>query len=165
MTFADPKTAVLRHADAEVIGGPPSTGRLLLDSSATSGALAAVRITLGSGADGAVPHQHYTAAEMFYVLDGSVRVLSGTDVLTLGTGDMAVVPPNTDHAFAAAPGSPADLLIVVTPGFERFGYFRLLEKLKKGEATLDELLASQDTYDNHFVDSPTWTADRQAAEG
>jgi mannose-6-phosphate isomerase-like protein (cupin superfamily) len=165
MTLVDPKTAVIRHADAEVLGGPPSTGRMLLDSSSTGGALAAVRITLGGGADGAVPHRHYTASEMFFVLDGSVRVLSGGGILTLGTGDMAVVPPNTDHAFAAAPGSPADLLIVATPGFERFGYFRLLEKLKHGEATLDELLASQDAYDNHFVDSPAWTADRQATAG
>jgi hypothetical protein len=57
-----------------------------------------------------------------------------------------------------APG--ADLLIVVTPGIERFGYFRLLARLAQGQATLDELLTAQDRYDNHFMDSPGWQAAR-----
>lgn len=165
MTLADPRTALVRHADAEVVGGPPSTVRLLLDGPATNGAVSTQRVTLAGGADGAVPHHHATASELFYVLDGSLQVLAGDDVLTLGEGDMAVVPPHTPHAFAAAPGSPADVLIVITPGVERFGYFRLLERFKRGEATLEELLATQEQYDNHFVDSPAWTAARQASTG
>jgi quercetin dioxygenase-like cupin family protein len=153
-------TAVVRSADAEVIGGPPSTGRMLLDSSATGGALSTVRITLGEGADGAVPHTHTTAAEMFYVLDGRVEVLADQEVITLEQGDVAVVPPDVAHAFGAAPGHEADLLIVITPGVERFEYFRLLARLRAGEATLEELLDSQDLYDNHFLDSPIWTKTR-----
>ena len=163
MSLALPPAAVIREADAEVLGGPPSTGRMLLDSSATGGALSAVRITLGAGADGATPHHHATASEMFYILDGSARVLAGDDILTLGTGDLAVVPPNTAHAFAATPGTPADLLIVITPGVERFGYFRLLAALRTGQATVQDLLDAQDTYDNHFLDSPAWSRERQAA--
>ena len=38
-----------------------------------------------------------------------------------------VVPPDTAHAFATAPGRAADFLIVLVPGLERFGYFRLVE--------------------------------------
>ncbi|MEV4074357.1 cupin domain-containing protein [Nonomuraea fuscirosea] len=157
MTIFDPATAaVIRSVDAEVIGGPPSTGRMLLDSSATGGALSTVRITLGEGADGAVPHTHTTASELFYVLDGRAQVLAGEKVVTLEQGDVAVVPPDVAHAFAAAPGSEADLLIVITPGVERFEYFRLLARLKTGEATLEELLESQERFDNHFLDSPAW---------
>ncbi|MEV0160453.1 cupin domain-containing protein [Nonomuraea fuscirosea] len=157
MTIFDPTTAaVIRSVDAEVIGGPPSTGRMLLDSSATGGALSTVRITLGEGADGAVPHTHTTASELFYVLDGRAQVLAGEKVVTLEQGDVAVVPPDVAHAFAAAPGSEADLLIVITPGVERFEYFRLLARLKTGEATLEELLESQERFDNHFLDSPAW---------
>ncbi|GGT20524.1 cupin domain-containing protein [Nonomuraea spiralis] len=161
MSLIDPRTtAVIRSVDAEIIGGPPSTGRMLLDSSATGGALSTMRITLGEGADGAVPHTHTTASEMFYVLDGRVQVLSGDEVITLEQGDVAVVPPDVAHAFGAAPGAEADLLIVITPGVERFEYFRLLARLKTGEATLEELLASQDRFDNHFLDSPAWTKAR-----
>ncbi|RSN02933.1 cupin [Nonomuraea sp. WAC 01424] len=161
MSLIDPRTtAVIRSVDAERTGGPPSTGRMLLDSSATGGALSTMRITLGEGADGAVPHTHTTASEMFYVLDGRVQVLSGDEVITLEQGDVAVVPPDVAHAFGAAPGAEADLLIVITPGVERFEYFRLLARLKAGEATLEELLASQDRFDNHFLDSPAWTKAR-----
>ena len=149
-------TAIVRADDAEIVGGPPNTGRLLLDASATGGALSSQRIQLGVGADGALPHHHTTASELFYILEGEARVLAGDEILTLREGDMAVVPPNTAHAFAAAPGSSADLLIVITPGVERFEYFRLLKRLQDGEATLEELLAAQELYDNHFLDSPTW---------
>jgi hypothetical protein len=40
---------------------------------------------------------------------------------------------------------------VITPGIERFGYFRLLARLLQGQATPDELLAAQDRYDNYFL--------------
>jgi hypothetical protein len=48
---------------------------------------------------------------------------------------------------------------VITPGVERFGYFRLLARVLQGQATPDELLA-QDRYDNYFLDSPEWRAAR-----
>jgi hypothetical protein len=37
------------------------------------------------------------------------------------------------HAFAAPPGSGADLLIVIIPGVERFEYFRHLARIAAGE--------------------------------
>ena len=57
----------------------------------------------------------------------------------------------------------ADFLIVQAPGLPRFGYFRLIERLRRGEATLEELLASQEFYDNHFLDSPVWRTARESA--
>jgi quercetin dioxygenase-like cupin family protein len=153
-------TVIVRAADAEVVGGPPSTIRLLADASATGGALTSQRVTLATGADGAAPHHHATATELFYVLGGAVQVLAGETVNLASEGDLIVVPPTVAHAFAAPPGREADLLIVLTPGVERFEYFRLLERLSKGEATLEELLATQDLYDNHFLDSPAWRAAR-----
>jgi hypothetical protein len=56
-----------------------------------------------------------------------------------------------------------DFLIVQAPGLERFGYFRLIERLSRGEATLEELLASQELYDNHFLESSVWQAARELA--
>ncbi|MFG6191867.1 cupin domain-containing protein [Nonomuraea sp. JJY05] len=166
MSLITPETAVVRAADAEIIGGgdAPATGRLLLDSSSTGGALSSLRMTLTPGADGAVPHLHTSSSELFYVLGGAAQVLAGDEVLTLEEGDMAVVPPNVAHAFAAAPGSEADLLIVITPGVERFEYFRLLARLRTGQATLEELLNSQELYDNHFLDSPQWKEARSLGQ-
>jgi quercetin dioxygenase-like cupin family protein len=154
-------TFVLRAGDAEVVGQAPSLIRLLADASQTNGALTAQRVTLSAGADGAVPHRHTRGSEMFYVLRGVGQVLSGDDVLVAQEGDLVVVPPDVVHAFGAAPGHDLDLLIVLTPGIERFEYFRLLGRLGRGEATLEELLESQDRFDNHFVDSPPWTAARR----
>ncbi|MEW1778206.1 cupin domain-containing protein [Streptomyces sp. NPDC086777] len=150
------ESVIVREADAEVVGGDPVGVRLLADSSATGGALSTVRVTLGEGADGAVPHLHRNSAELFYLLDGAADVLSGDDVLTAERGDLVVVPPGRPHAFAAVPGSTADILIVITPGVERFEYFRHLQRLRLGEATLESLLAVQELYDNHYLRSEAW---------
>ncbi|MFF4119451.1 cupin domain-containing protein [Streptomyces sp. NPDC001714] len=150
------ESVIVREADAEVVGGDPVGVRLLADSSATGGALSTVRVTLGEGADGAVPHLHRNSAEMFYLLGGAADVLSGDDVVTAGPGDLVVVPPGRPHAFAAVPGSTADILIVITPGVERFEYFRHLQRLRLGEATLESLLEVQELYDNHYLRSEAW---------
>ncbi|WP_217547592.1 cupin domain-containing protein [Streptomyces sp. GbtcB6] len=150
------ESVIVREADAEVVGSDPTRVRLLADSSSTGGALSTVRVTLGEGADGAVPHLHRNSAEMFYLLDGAADLLSGDDVVTAERGDLIVIPPGAPHAFAAVPGSTADILIVITPGVERFEYFRHLQRLRLGEATLESLLEVQELYDNHYLRSEAW---------
>ncbi|MEV5957973.1 cupin domain-containing protein [Streptomyces sp. NPDC051987] len=150
------ESVIVREAGAEVVGGDPVGVRLLADSSATGGALSTVRVTLGEGADGAVPHLHRNSAELFYLLDGAAELLSGDDVVTAERGDLVVVPPGKPHAFAAVPGATADILIVITPGVERFEYFRHLQRLRLGEVTPESLLEVQEVYDNHFLRSPAW---------
>lgn len=147
---------VVREAEAEVLGGGPVTGRLYADSSATGGALTSQRITLRGGAAGATPHHHKTASELFYVLTGSAELLAGERVVTVAAGDLVVVPTGTVHAFAAAADRDADLLIILTPGVERFEYFRHLQRIATGEAPLESILEVQDRYDNHFDDSQLW---------
>ncbi|MFF8865954.1 cupin domain-containing protein [Streptomyces sp. NPDC015139] len=149
-------TVLVRDAEAEVIGGAPTSVKLLADSSASGGALSTVRVTLTEGADGARPHLHRNSAEMFFLLDGEAELLSGDDVVTARSGDLVVVPPDRPHAFAAAPGSTADILIVITPGVERFEYFRHLRRIHLGEVTPESLLEVQELYDNHFLRSESW---------
>jgi len=149
-------SVVVRSAEAEVVGRAPATVRLLADSSATGGALSTQRITLTGGADGARPHHHTGSAEMFFMLDGTARLLSGDKIVTAEQGDLVVVPPGMPHAFAAAPGQDADILIVITPGIERFEYFRHLERIGLGKVPPESLLEVQELYDNHFVASEVW---------
>ena len=47
-------------------------------------------------------------------------------------------------------------MIVLTPGVERFEYFRQLQRIAAGEAPLESILEVQDRYDNHFDDSQVW---------
>ncbi|MGW1987062.1 cupin domain-containing protein [Streptomyces collinus] len=154
------ETVIVREAEAEVVGRAPSTVRLLADSSRTGGALSTQRVTLTAGADGARPHWHDHSAEMFFLLDGAAEILSGDDVVTAGPGDLVIVPPARPHAFAAVPGADADLLIVLTPGVERFEYFRHLRRVALGEVTPESLLEVQELYDNHFLRSAAWDARR-----
>lgn len=158
-------TFIIRSGEAEFLGADdfPASVRLLADASSTSGALSAQRVTLTSGTDGASPHLHQGSSELFFLIEGAAQVLAGSDVTTLRDGDLAVVPPGTPHAFAAAPGASADLLIAITPGVERFEYFRLQARVLLGQAGLEDLLAVQDRYDNHFLDSPEWRAARTTA--
>lgn len=147
---------VVRETDAEVVGSPPVTGRLYADAESTGGALSSQRITLLNGASGARPHHHAGSSELFYLVSGSAELLAGEQVLTAAAGDLIVVPPGTVHAFAAAEHSDADLFIILTPGVERFEYFRHLQRIATGVASIESILDVQDRYDNYLDDSPAW---------
>ena len=129
---------------------------LLADSSTTHGALSSHRVALAPGADGAVPHRHDKASELFFILSGELDVLAGDDVITTAAGDLLVVPPGLAHAFGAHRGSAAEALIVITPGIERFDYFRHVVRLRAGTEPREILLALQDRFDTHFVESAAW---------
>ena len=153
---------VVRGADAETIGHPAFlSSRLLVDASATrDGHLGALWTSLAEGVDGASPHHHAHRSELFYVIRGEIEVLAADRVVRAAEGDVVVVPPGTAHAFGALPGSPAELLIVLAPGIDRFEYFRTLERIAFGKAPADALLGEQERYDTWFLESEPWRAAR-----
>ncbi|MFE3073100.1 cupin domain-containing protein [Streptomyces sp. NPDC059247] len=149
---------LVRAAEAVTIeDGATSLITLLADAGATGGALTANRATFRKGSPGAPAHFHTKATEMFFVLSGRMRILLHDQVVTLGTGDFLTVPPNVPHAFAPAPGEEGDMLVAFTPGMERFDYYRLLERVYRGEASVQDIRDSSERYDNHYFDSPVWT--------
>lgn len=162
LTNEDDQGAVLvRAAEAETLDSDPGgVIRLLADSSATGGALNSHRSLFRDGFDGAPPHYHTRSAELFFVLGGSLQVLLGEELVTLREGDFLVVPAGMPHAFAAAPGADADVLFVFSPGVERFEYYRLLDRVHRGEGTWQEVADTQDRFDNHYVEGATWTQAR-----
>lgn len=143
--------------DPEIIGGGDGPQvALFADASSTGGVASVQRVVLPAGSDGAAPHFHRLSTEIFHVVDGALEMLVDDELVVVGAGALAVIPPNTVHAFAATSDATATALIVLTPGVERFGYFRLLRDVAAGTAVPADLLAAQDEYDNHFVDSPVW---------
>jgi quercetin dioxygenase-like cupin family protein len=120
-----------------------------LDSSDTGGALSTHRVLLRDGAEGAAPHRHLTTTELFYVLSGAVDLLAGEEVLYAIEGDLVVVPPGVDHAFGATAGADGELLVLVTPGIERFDFFRTVHGVLTGAADPSILAGSEERYDNH----------------
>lgn len=147
---------IARDADAEIVGASTAKVKLLADSSATGGALSTVQVTLEKDADGARPHRHDRSAEMFYVLDGGVQLLSGSEIVRAQKADLIVIPPKLPHAFAADAGKGAELLIVIAPGVERFDYFRHLTRIANGEEPPETLLDLQNIFDTYFLKSPEW---------
>ncbi|MER6998413.1 cupin domain-containing protein [Streptomyces sp. NPDC000410] len=156
MTTKNFAPVLTRAAEAETTADPSSVMTLLADSDTTGGSLTSYRSTFAKGAVGAPAHFHTRASEMFYVIGGALEVLVGEELTVLEAGDFLLVPPNTAHAFAAAPGAEADVLFVFTPGMARFDYLRLLGRVMRGEASPQEIKDSSELYDNHYVDSPVW---------
>ncbi|WP_191245215.1 cupin domain-containing protein [Amycolatopsis deserti] len=144
---------LIRATEAEVLADAPGSRITLLTDTDT---LTSNRATFEPGATGAPPHFHTKATEVFFVLSGRLTVLFDDEVVTLGEGDFLTVPPRVPHAFAPAPGSAADVLVTFTPGMDRFDYYRLLDRVNRGEADPREIRESQERYDNHYVDSPVW---------
>jgi len=151
------KPVLVRAHQAEALqDGATSLITLLADSNVTGSALTANRATFQKGSPGAPAHFHTRATEMFFVLSGAMRILVDHEVVTLGQGDFLTVPPTVPHAFAPAPDSEAELLVVFTPGMDRFDYYRLLERVFRGEASVQDIRDSSERFDNHYFESPVW---------
>jgi mannose-6-phosphate isomerase-like protein (cupin superfamily) len=149
-----PEPLVVRASDAEILGVAPDTIQLLADGG-VDGGISAARSKLGKATDGPPPHYHARSSELFFIVEGGLHVLAGQEVLTLGAGDYLVVPPNTPHAFRTPDDTGVDMLFLM-PGVERFEYFRLGDRIRRGQASPQEFLATQDRFDNYFQDSAVW---------
>ncbi|HEX4175709.1 MAG TPA: TIGR03086 family metal-binding protein [Acidimicrobiales bacterium] len=148
--------AIARGETAETLSYGPDSVRLLLDADATGGAISAHHVRLTEGALGANPHRHTIYSEAFYVVDGSLDVLAGEELTRVTAGDLAVVPPGVVHAFGASAGCDAEALVFITPGVERFDFFRQVGRVLAGEGDRDALLKMQPDIDTYTVDNPAW---------
>lgn len=143
-------TVMTTAATAEVLKLGPIATTLLAD-----GAISAARTTMAKGTDGPAPHYHTTSPEAFLIIEGGLQVLVGDQIEEVEAGDFLLVPPNVTHAFATPEHTGVDMLFLMV-GIERFDYFRLLDKIARGEASPQDVLATQDRFDNHFLDSEAW---------
>jgi mannose-6-phosphate isomerase-like protein (cupin superfamily) len=140
---------LIRGSEAETLAG----GRITLYADGSP--LSAARSKLPKDTDGAAPHYHSAAAEIFFIIEGGLLVLSGNDIVEVREGDYLLVPPGTAHAFRTPPDTSVDMLFLM-PNTMRFDYFRLLDRISKGDANPQEILETQEKFDNHFIQTPRW---------
>lgn len=152
---------LVRADDAELLGFGPNTLRLIADGSDTGGALSVIRSTLGKNTDGAAPHRHTANGEMFFILEGGLHVLVGKTIVAARAGDFLHVPADVAHAFRTPADTGVDMLFLM-PRTDRFDYFKLSARLRRGEIGMSEFQAAQAGFDNHFAASPEWEAFKDA---
>jgi mannose-6-phosphate isomerase-like protein (cupin superfamily) len=60
-------------------------------------------------------HTHHGSSEYGYVTSGEATGWVGGKAVTLKTGDILYLPPDTPHAFASKAGSPLRMVFVESP--------------------------------------------------
>ncbi|RKE21898.1 cupin domain-containing protein [Streptomyces sp. TLI_171] len=148
---------VVRPEQVEAVGLPGGGEfRLLEDSLRTAGLFGANTLRLPAGADGTRPHHHRRSTELFHVLAGTMEFLLDGHLVPVPVGGLVVVPPGAVHAFGASAAGPASFLAVLTPGVERFGYFRRLGRIARGEADWSAMDGQHERFDVHLDGGPAW---------
>lgn len=99
------------------------------DSNDTGGQFALLEVQGSAGGEPPL-HVHRNEDELFYVLEGQLKVLRGNEELTVGPGESAFLPRGVMHTFKILSKS-ARVLVYITPGgFE--SYFRELGRSLDG---------------------------------
>ncbi len=96
------------------------------------------------------PHIHHAHEEGFYVLEGELEFLAGTQTLRASQGTFVMVPIGTIHTFSNPIDKPVRFLNTFTPPFY-ISYFEELSKLMHASASpptpqqMAELMARYNT--------------------
>ena len=111
----------------------PVTIRILEDGSNTGHRAGLIQGWLPPGCSGPPQHIHREHDEMFFVVSGTVRFISGNEYVDVPAGELVTAPIGTPHTFAnASADQPATMLCTLTP--DRFvNYFRELGALAAGD--------------------------------
>lgn len=66
-------------------------------------------------------HIHDNEEEALYVLDGTIDIFLGDEVVDARAGTFCMIPRGTAHSYRSTGPTPARLLLILSPpGFERF---------------------------------------------
>lgn len=80
---------------------------------------------------GPPPHYHKLMEEVFFVTEGTLRLMAGEKTVDATTGSLVVIPPGTVHTFANKTDQPARFQVWLMPAKHFEGYFDKMEELTK----------------------------------
>ena len=143
---------IKRSLDNEVIGNL----RLLIDGAEAGYSMSVTKGLLQAKQNGASPHFHTKFSEMLFIISGALQVLAGEQVVTAEAGDLLLIPPQLPHAFGAPGDLSGEYLLVISPGIDRFDYFRSRAKFR-GQPLSEE---DQHKFDNFVTQSESWDSMR-----
>jgi mannose-6-phosphate isomerase-like protein (cupin superfamily) len=120
---------ILEPGAGEVIGGNgPARAVVKASSDTTGGGFTMTDSTIAPGFPGPPPHWHRALTDSFFVLEGTLTVRLGDEIVEAGPGTYICVPPGKVHTFSNRSDSPARFLNINSPaGWE--DYLRDLEEL------------------------------------
>jgi quercetin dioxygenase-like cupin family protein len=104
-----------------VFGYQGGTYTFHADSMDTGGKFALIEVNAVAGGEPPL-HVHRNEDELFYVLEGQLRVRRGEEEFTVSKGESCFLPRNVPHTFKIVSGRAHVLLYLTPGGFE--DYFR-----------------------------------------
>jgi mannose-6-phosphate isomerase-like protein (cupin superfamily) len=119
------------------------------DGMHTRGTLGVAEFEVAPHAPTPPPHIHHAHEEGFYILEGELEFLAGTQTVRASQGTFVMVPIGAVHTFSNPTDKPARFLNTFTPPLY-LGYFEDVSKLIQadgapGPQQFAELMARYDT--------------------
>jgi quercetin dioxygenase-like cupin family protein len=119
------------------------------DGAHTRGTLGIAEFEVAPRAPAPPPHIHHAHEEGFYILEGELEFLAGTETVRASQGTLVMVPIGAVHTFSNPTDKPARFLNTFTPPLY-IGYFEELSRLIQADGALDpqhvaELMARYNT--------------------
>src|SRR2546421_7841262 len=140
---------VLKAGEGRLIPLGPIRMSIQEDGTHTRETLGVAEFEVAPHAPTPPPHIHRTFEEGFYVLEGELEFLVGTQTMRAGTGTFVMVPIGALHTFSNPTDKPARFLNTFTPP-RYIHYFEEMSELIQagvapGSPQFTELMARYDT--------------------
>jgi quercetin dioxygenase-like cupin family protein len=116
---------LVRQGEGEVLNVMGAGVRFLCDSGRTGKAWSMMETILPK--DSGPPLHEHPWDEAYYVIEGEVRFLLGSEAKVVGAGDFLYAPGGTLHGFQGLSDQPARVLILDVPGHAE-AFFREVER-------------------------------------
>ena len=140
---------VLSPGEGRVISLGPIHMIVQEDGTQTRGILGVAEFTVPPHAPAPPAHIHHAHEEVFYVLEGELEFLAGSERVRARAGTFVMVPIGAAHTFSNSTDRPARFLNTFTPP-RYIHYFEEMSKLLQegavpGSPSLTVLMARYDT--------------------
>jgi mannose-6-phosphate isomerase-like protein (cupin superfamily) len=100
--------------------GPEGRVRIIAGANSTDRSFSIVEALEPQGS-GAPLHVHHGEAEGFYILDGTIELTCGSEIVIGRAGDFVYTPKDVPHKYTVVGDKPARVLLLFSrPGFEMF---------------------------------------------